>query len=64
MLLKIALVCSLAALEEQIDNKAIDSPAGAYYASLLNTEYDWNFKSVPQPNLGNRVISQPRGKVK
>jgi len=64
MLSKIALVCLLAALEEQIDNQAIDPPAGAYYASLLKTEYDWDFKSVPQPTLGNRVVSQPRGKVK
>ncbi|KAM7220113.1 hypothetical protein V8F06_004441 [Rhypophila decipiens] len=26
-------------------------------------EYDWNFKSVPQPNLNNRRIFQPRGKM-
>lgn len=26
-------------------------------------EYDWCFKSTPQPALNNRIIAQPRGKV-
>ncbi|KAL0940557.1 Versicolorin B synthase 2 [Colletotrichum truncatum] len=26
-------------------------------------EYDWNFTSVPQPNLNNRRVNQPRGKM-
>lgn len=40
-----------------------DSPAGAYYQSIVGTEYDWNFTTVSQPNLANRRISQPRGRV-
>lgn len=31
--------------------------------STLGTQYDWNFTSIPQPQLNNRVITQSRGKV-
>ena len=31
--------------------------------STLGTKYDWNFTSIPQPQLNNRVITQSRGKV-
>lgn len=31
--------------------------------STLGTEYDWNFTSIPQPQLNSRVITQSRGKV-
>ncbi|KAK4229207.1 hypothetical protein QBC38DRAFT_543536 [Podospora fimiseda] len=33
--------------------------AGTYGNDL----YDWNFSSPPQPNLNNRTIAQPRGKM-
>ncbi|CAE6515263.1 unnamed protein product [Rhizoctonia solani] len=41
----------------------IDIPGNAYYSSLLNTEYDWQYTTVPQPNAGNRALPWPRGKV-
>jgi len=31
--------------------------------STLGTIYDWNFTSIPQPQLYNRTITQDRGKV-
>ncbi|KAK3112588.1 hypothetical protein LTR53_010982 [Teratosphaeriaceae sp. CCFEE 6253] len=31
--------------------------------STLGTKYDWNFTSIPQPQLFNRTITQDRGKV-
>jgi len=40
-----------------------DAPAGAYYSSIVGTEYDWQYITVPQPNLNNRAIYWPRGKV-
>ncbi|KAF8758019.1 alcohol oxidase [Rhizoctonia solani] len=40
-----------------------DIPGNAYYSSLLNTDYDWQYMTVPQPNAGNRVLPWPRGKV-
>lgn len=42
---------------------SIDIPANAYYSSLLGTSYDWKYTTVPQPHLGNRQLSWPRGKV-
>ncbi|CAE6528720.1 unnamed protein product [Rhizoctonia solani] len=41
----------------------IDIPGNAYYSSLLNTEYDWQYTTVPQANAGNRALPWPRGKV-
>lgn len=32
-------------------------------AALGNSTYDWSFSSVPQSNLGGRVIAEPAGKV-
>ena len=40
-----------------------DTPSGAYYSSIVGTEYDWQHVTVPQPNLTNRVVGWPRGKV-
>jgi len=31
--------------------------------STLGTKYDWNFTSIPQSQLNDRVITQSRGKV-
>lgn len=31
--------------------------------STLGTKYDWNFTSIPQPQLNDRIITQSRGKV-
>lgn len=41
----------------------INSPGGTYYNSLLGTSYDYAYKTVPQTNAGNRVLTWPRGKV-
>ncbi|KAG6909528.1 hypothetical protein DXG01_017085 [Tephrocybe rancida] len=41
----------------------LDPPAGTYYNTLVGTSYDWQHKTTQQDNLGNRVISWPRGKV-
>ncbi|KXN90305.1 Versicolorin B synthase [Leucoagaricus sp. SymC.cos] len=41
----------------------INTPSGAYYSSIVGTDYDWKYVTVPQPNLNNRVISWPRGKI-
>jgi choline dehydrogenase-like flavoprotein len=46
----------------EVQNK-IDVPGNAYYSSLLNTDYDWQYKTAPQANLGNRVLDWPRGRV-
>ncbi|KAL7809062.1 GMC oxidoreductase [Trichoderma gracile] len=35
----------------------------AMWPTLLNTDADWKFKTVPQPGLNNRAISFPQGKV-
>jgi len=40
-----------------------DAPAGAYYSSIVGTEYDWQYITVPQQYLNNRAIYWPRGKV-
>ena len=40
-----------------------DIPGNAYYQSLWNSAYNWNFSTVSQPSAGNRVLSWPRGKV-
>jgi choline dehydrogenase len=44
-------------------NESKDTPSGAYYTSIVGTEYDWQHVTVPQPNLTNRVMGWPRGKV-
>lgn len=31
--------------------------------TLLGSEVDWGYKSVPQPGLGERQTSEPRGKI-
>lgn len=40
-----------------------DTPSGAYYTSIVGSDYDWQHVTVPQPNLNNRVVGWPRGKV-
>lgn len=41
----------------------INIPGNAYYQSLWNSPYNWNFSTTGQPNAGNRVLPWPRGKV-
>jgi choline dehydrogenase-like flavoprotein len=45
-----------------------NSPTGLHFAqpyidSLENTDYDWQYSTVPQKNLGDRVLDWPRGRV-
>ncbi|KAF9477061.1 GMC oxidoreductase [Pholiota conissans] len=42
---------------------SINPPDGAFYSSIVGTDYDWQHVTVSQPNLNNRVVSWPRGKV-
>ncbi|KAH8986115.1 GMC oxidoreductase [Lactarius akahatsu] len=42
---------------------SINIPGNAYYQSLWNSPYNWNFSTLGQPNAGNRVLPWPRGKV-
>ncbi|KAF9035618.1 GMC oxidoreductase-domain-containing protein [Panaeolus papilionaceus] len=41
----------------------VNAPAGAYYSSIVDTDYDWKHITVPQEKLNNRVIPWPRGKI-
>ncbi|KAF8159180.1 hypothetical protein B0H34DRAFT_655044 [Crassisporium funariophilum] len=41
----------------------VNAPAGAYYSSIVGTDYDWKHVTVPQANLSNRAIGWPRGKI-
>ncbi|KAL1605373.1 hypothetical protein SLS60_004921 [Paraconiothyrium brasiliense] len=43
------------------DEDRINIPG--FKGSTLGTKYDWNFTSIAQPQLNNRVITQSRGKV-
>ncbi|KAG8678907.1 hypothetical protein FRC08_017388, partial [Ceratobasidium sp. 394] len=45
-----------------VGDPLIDTPRSAI-AMQGNPKYDWMFKSTPQPNLNNRIIDLPRGKV-
>ncbi|KAH7102031.1 alcohol oxidase [Auriculariales sp. MPI-PUGE-AT-0066] len=40
----------------------INIPSYAYYKSLLSSNYDWNFNTVPNPRAVNRVFNWPRGR--
>jgi len=46
-----------------IMNPSSDIPGNAYYQSLWNTPYNWNFSTLSQPYAGNRAFSWPRGKI-
>lgn len=35
----------------------------AHYGRALGGRHDWQFETVPQPGLGARTLSWPRGKV-
>ncbi|WP_018159475.1 GMC family oxidoreductase [Smaragdicoccus niigatensis] len=42
-------------------NKFIHIPAA--FSKLFQTDSDWNYRTAPQPELGNRKIFYPRGKT-
>ncbi|CAG9987339.1 unnamed protein product [Clonostachys byssicola] len=43
------------------DDPLINTP-GLMAGTYGNPKYDWGFRSVPQKELNNRIIAQPRGK--
>ncbi|KAL6897435.1 hypothetical protein GGI43DRAFT_385302 [Trichoderma evansii] len=55
-------VLVLEAGENRLSDPNIDTPA--FMVKVYeNSNYDWCIKSSPQPNLNNRIIAQPRGRV-
>jgi choline dehydrogenase len=58
-------MCTLSALLLAFSpcKRPSDIPGNAYYQSLWNSSYNWNFSTISQPSAGNRVLSWPRGKV-
>ncbi|KAJ3513799.1 hypothetical protein NLJ89_g2751 [Agrocybe chaxingu] len=45
------------------DPQPLHPPAGTYYTSIVGTDYDWKHVTEPQPDLNNRVVGWPRGKI-
>ncbi|BGP43955.1 hypothetical protein JCM10449v2_008012 [Rhodotorula kratochvilovae] len=45
------------------DQKQLFSRVPAGWANLFKTPADWAFSTVPQPQLSNRSLFQPRGKM-
>ncbi|KAH9479090.1 GMC oxidoreductase family protein Mala s 12 [Psilocybe cubensis] len=43
--------------------EGINSPSGAYYSSIVGTEYDWLYVTTPQTHMNNRSVGWPRGKI-
>ncbi|KAI0091378.1 GMC oxidoreductase [Irpex rosettiformis] len=42
---------------------SVDTPANAYYQSLLGSSYDWGYTTTAQSGANGRTISWPRGKL-
>ncbi|CAG7852255.1 SubName: Full=Related to Glucose oxidase {ECO:0000313/EMBL:CCA74335.1} [Serendipita indica DSM 11827] len=47
--------------DEVIDT--INHPANAFYAGLVNSDHDWQWKTQPQSGANNRVMNWPGGKL-
>ena len=45
-------------------DKRTDPPSDTYFATIVNSDYDWRHVTVPQPNLNNRSVGWPLGKVR
>ncbi|GBE82510.1 alcohol oxidase [Sparassis latifolia] len=41
----------------------INTPGNTYYNGLVGSSCDWAYLTVPQPNVANRQLSWPMGKV-
>jgi len=54
---------SVLLLEAGAPDKALELHVPAAFSKLFRGEYDWNYDTVPQPNLENRTIFWPRGKT-
>lgn len=44
-------------------SQRIDTPAYSYFESLWTTPLNWAFYTAPQPNVNDREVYWPRGKV-
>ncbi|VUC37072.1 unnamed protein product [Clonostachys rosea] len=54
-------VLVLEAGDNHRDDPLVNTP-GLMAGTYGNPRYDWGFRSVPQKELNNRIIAQPRGK--
>ncbi|NEQ29342.1 MAG: glucose-methanol-choline oxidoreductase, partial [Microcoleus sp. SIO2G3] len=50
-------------LEAGTENIPSNVDAPAIFSKLQHTAVDWDYPTVPQPGLANRVVRQPRGKM-
>ncbi|KAF3936893.1 hypothetical protein ABW19_dt0206193 [Dactylella cylindrospora] len=55
-------VAVIEAGENRLSDLTILAP-GLLTALYSNPDYDWNFHTVPQPNVNNKVYAHPRGKA-
>lgn len=53
-------VLALEAGTDKIPDNVYDS---TIWYTLLRSDVDWDYTSVPQPSAGNRVIHEPRGRM-
>jgi choline dehydrogenase len=53
----------VALLEAGGPDKATEIRIPAAFSKLFTTAYDWNFRTVKQPGLGDRELYWPRGKT-
>ncbi|MEO0598043.1 MAG: GMC family oxidoreductase N-terminal domain-containing protein, partial [Chloroflexota bacterium] len=50
-------------LEAGTPDKKTEVKIPAAFSALFKTEVDWNYETTPQPELKNRKIYTPRGKM-
>ncbi|KAG0042018.1 hypothetical protein BGZ83_000999 [Gryganskiella cystojenkinii] len=50
-------------LEAGYSDEFMSSKTPAVYLLTIDTDTDWQFRTVPQPHAENRVMKQPRGKM-
>ena len=54
---------SVVLLEAGRPDRNINAKIPAAFSKLFKTKHDWNYETVPQPNLNNRCLYWPRGKM-
>ncbi|NBC09465.1 MAG: choline dehydrogenase [Bacteroidetes bacterium] len=55
--------CNVLLLEAGGEDRNPNIPIPAAFSKLFRQAEDWNYDSVPQPQMNNRELYQPRGKV-
>ena len=55
--------CRVALLEASGPDRAREIHIPAGFIKLLMTEYDWNYRTIKQPQLSDRELYWPRGKT-